>query len=82
VLTPYREARFQPHAGPFVFKFQRHGMIAEEFFTRLDDFIRQLPKEFRYAVEIRKPGQLGPEFYKMLEAHPVEDDLRSRKEAS
>ncbi len=46
-------------------------MFAEEFFTRLDDFFRQLPKDFRYAVEIRNPGLLGPEYYKMLEAHGV-----------
>ena len=26
VLTPYREARFEPHTGPFLFEFQRHGM--------------------------------------------------------
>ncbi len=49
VLTPYREARFEPHTGPFLFEFQRHGMLADEFFTRLDDFFRQLPKDFRYA---------------------------------
>ena len=71
MLTPYREAQFEPHTGPFLFEFQRHGMFAEEFFTRLDDFFRQLPKDFRYAVEIRNPGLLGPEYYKMLEAHGV-----------
>ncbi len=26
VLQPYREANFQPHAGPFLFEFQRHGL--------------------------------------------------------
>ena len=36
VLTPYREAGFQPHAGPFLFEFQRHGMFASEFLGKLD----------------------------------------------
>lgn len=31
VLTPYREAKFEPHTGPFLFEFQRHGMSSEEF---------------------------------------------------
>jgi uncharacterized protein YecE (DUF72 family) len=47
VLTPYRDAQFGPHTGPFLFEFQRHGMVADEFFTRLDGFFRQLPKDFR-----------------------------------
>ena len=71
VLTPYREARFEPHTGAFLFEFQRHGMMAEEFFMRLDDFFRQLPKDFQYAVEIRNPGLLGPEYHKMLEVYGV-----------
>jgi uncharacterized protein YecE (DUF72 family) len=71
VLTPYREARFQPHTGPFLFEFQRHGMFAQEFFERLDNFFHQLPKDFRYAVEIRNPGLLGPDYRKVLESHNV-----------
>ena len=53
VLTPYREAKFEPHAGLFLFEFQRHGMSTEEFCSRLNGFFGQLPKDFRYAVEIR-----------------------------
>jgi hypothetical protein len=26
VLTPHREAKFEPHTGPFSFEFQWHGM--------------------------------------------------------
>ena len=61
VLTPYREVKFEPHAGPFLFEFQRHGMSSEEFCSRLDGFFSQLPKDFRYAVEIRNAGLLGPD---------------------
>jgi uncharacterized protein YecE (DUF72 family) len=71
VLTPYREAKFESHAGPFVFEFQRHGMSTEEFCSRLDGFFGQLPKEFRYAVEIRNAGLLGAEYLKILETHSV-----------
>ncbi|MGA6829248.1 DUF72 domain-containing protein [Nitrospira sp. NS4] len=71
VLIPYREARFEPHTGPFLFEFQRHGLSAHEFCARLDEFFRQVPKDFRYAVEIRNAGLLGPDYHQVLEAHGV-----------
>ena len=71
VLTPYREAKFEPHAGPFLFEFQRHGMLAGEFCSRLDAFFQQLPKDFSYAIEIRNPALLGPDYQKVLETHGV-----------
>lgn len=71
VLAPYREARFQPHTGPFLFEFQRHGMSPEEFCSRLDRFFVQLPDDFRYAVEIRNAGLLGLDYCKVLERHGV-----------
>jgi uncharacterized protein YecE (DUF72 family) len=57
--------------GPFLFEFQRHGMSAEEFCSRLDTFFQQLPKDFRYGVEIRNAGLLGPDYHKVLETHGV-----------
>ena len=71
VLTPYREAKFEPHTGPFLFEFQRHGMSTEEFVGKLDGFFAQLPKDFRYAVEIRNAGLLGPLYHDMLSQHGV-----------
>jgi uncharacterized protein YecE (DUF72 family) len=59
------------HAGPFLFEFQRHGMSTEEFCSRLDGFFSHLPNDFRYAVEIRNAGLLGPEYHKVLETHRV-----------
>ena len=50
VLAPYREAKFGPHTGPFIFEFQRHCMSTEEFCSPLDGFFGELPKDFRYAV--------------------------------
>ena len=71
VLTPYREAKFEPHTGPFLFEFQRHGMSTDEFCSLLDTFFGQLPKDFQYAVEIRNAGLLGPDYRKILETHGV-----------
>ena len=71
VLTPFREAQFEPHAGPFLFEFQRHGMSSEEFCARLDGFFSQVSKDFQYAVEIRNAGVLGPDYRKILETHRV-----------
>jgi len=71
VLTPYREAKFEPHAGPFLFEFQRHGMSTEDFVGKLDGFFDQLPKDFRYAVEIRNAGLLSPLYHDMLARHGV-----------
>jgi len=71
VRTPYREAKFEPHTGPFLFEFQRHELSSKEFCSRLDSFFGQLPQDFRYAVEIRNAGLLGPEYHKVLEAHSV-----------
>ncbi|MEO7859614.1 MAG: DUF72 domain-containing protein [Nitrospirales bacterium] len=71
VLTPYREAKFDPHAGPFLFEFQRHDVSTAEFCSRLDGFFGQLPRDFRYAVEIRNAGLPGPEYRQVLETHGV-----------
>jgi len=46
-------------------------MSSEEFCSRLDMFFSQLPNDFRYAVEIRNAGLLGPDYGKVLEHHGV-----------
>jgi len=71
VLMPYREAKFEAHTGPFIFEFQRHGMSADEFCSRLEGFFGQVPKEFRYAVEIRNAGLLGGGCNNKIETHGV-----------
>jgi uncharacterized protein YecE (DUF72 family) len=71
VLTPYRDAKFEHHTGPFLFEFQRHGQSIDEFCSRLNTFFCQLPKDFRYAVEIRNAGLIGPEYRKVLASHGV-----------
>ncbi len=71
VLKPYRDANFLPHTGPFLFEFQRHGLSADEFFSRLDAFLSALPKDFRYSIELRNPGLLGERYAGILHKHGV-----------
>ena len=46
-------------------------MSVEEFCSRLDGFFGQVPKDFRYGVEIRNAGLLGADYHKVLETHGV-----------
>ncbi len=46
-------------------------MSSDEFCSRLDTFFTQLPKDFRYAVEIRNAGLLGSDYRKVLDHHGV-----------
>jgi uncharacterized protein YecE (DUF72 family) len=58
VLGPYGRA-FRDHAGAFVFEFQAmRGKDLPEpvaWAEQLDTFLKQLPRDFRYAVELRNP---------------------------
>jgi uncharacterized protein YecE (DUF72 family) len=71
VLTLYREAKFEPHTGPFLFEFQRHGMSTDKFCSRLDQFFLRIPRDFRYAVEVRNPGLLDARYHGVLSRHGV-----------
>ncbi len=71
VLTPYREAKFEPYMGPLLFEFQQHGMSMGDFCSILDRFFGQLPQDIRYAVEIRNAGLLSLDYRKILERHGV-----------
>ena len=71
VLRPFREAKFEPHTGPFLFEFPRHGLSAEKFCERLDAFFGQLPTDVRYAVEFRNTGLLCPRYRNTLAKHGV-----------
>jgi uncharacterized protein YecE (DUF72 family) len=74
VYEPYQRD-FADHAGPFVFEFQAigraAGVTAEHFATRLDEFFSALPREGRYAVELRNPEFLTPMYFAVLREHGV-----------
>lgn len=70
VLPPYQRV-FKDHTGPFIFEFQRTGIEPQEFLTRLDQFLSQLPKDLSYAVEIRNQALLKTDYPSILRAHGV-----------
>lgn len=59
------------HLGSLLFEFQRHGLSVEECCAKLDQSFGQVPKDFKYAGEIRTPGLLGGTYRNVLERHGV-----------
>jgi len=74
VLEPYARA-FSDHAGAFVFEFQamRGKDLPEpaQWADELDAFLRQLSRDFRYAVELRNPELLTDLHGAVLARHGV-----------
>jgi uncharacterized protein YecE (DUF72 family) len=74
VLGPYGRV-FQEHAGCFVFELQamRGKDLPDplQWADQLDDFLRELPRDFRYAVELRNPELLTPVHGEVLKRHGV-----------
>jgi uncharacterized protein YecE (DUF72 family) len=69
-LLPYRDK-----TALLIFEFGAFGRRAfaelGEFLDRLDPFLAQLPREFRYAVEIRNPEFLEKDYFSVLRRHGV-----------
>ena len=70
LLAPYR-----PRVASLIFEF---GSFAKQcysdvgaFLQELDPFLAALPAGFRYAVEIRNPDFLAPEYFACLRSHRV-----------
>jgi uncharacterized protein YecE (DUF72 family) len=74
VYGPYQR-HFADHMGPFVFEFQaiarRSGITPESFAARLDEFFGAVPREGKYAVEIRNEEFLTPMYFAVLREHGV-----------
>jgi uncharacterized protein YecE (DUF72 family) len=74
VLEPYARA-FRDHAGCFVFEFQamRGKDLPDplEWADQLDAFLEQLPRDFRYAVELRNAELLTDIHGAVLRQHGV-----------
>ena len=68
-------ASFGRHTGPFVFEFQtiaqRDRISPDEFASRLDGFLGELPEEGAYAVEVRNEEFLTPAYFAVLREHDV-----------
>jgi uncharacterized protein YecE (DUF72 family) len=69
-LLPYRAK-----TAVLIFEFGTFGQKSfdglSEFLERLNPFLASLPPEFRYAVEIRNPEFLEPDYFNCLRAHRV-----------
>ena len=69
-LLPYRE-----QVAVLIFEFGTFGQRSFEdvgaFLERLHPFLASLPKEFRYAVEIRNPEFLEKDYFACLRSHGV-----------
>jgi uncharacterized protein YecE (DUF72 family) len=74
VWTPLRQ-HFTPHMGPLIFEFQaiaREDRVSpQDFAGQLDRFFGKLPREGRYAVEVRNPEFLTPAYFAVLREHDV-----------
>lgn len=74
VIGPALE-QFRDHQGPFIFEFQtiarREGLDATAFAERLDRFLGALPRDGRYAVEIRNAEFLAAPYLAVLREHGV-----------
>ena len=69
------ERHFAEHCGPLVFEFQaiarKDKVRPLEFANRLDQFFAKLPREGRYAVEVRNAEFLTPAYFAVLREHDV-----------
>jgi uncharacterized protein YecE (DUF72 family) len=72
VLDPFDRV-FRQHAGPFILQFppapKPLRLDAVQFAERLDRFLGALPRDFRYAVELRQRNLLGPAYVAVLARH-------------
>ena len=71
-LAPFR-AVFREHTGPFLLQFppapRAVRLAPPAFAERLERFLRELPTDFRYAVELRDPTLLTADYRAALAAH-------------
>jgi uncharacterized protein YecE (DUF72 family) len=67
--------RYRQQLGPLIFEFgtfnRKTFKDVGEFLARLDPFLASLPAGFRYAVEIRNPEYLCPDYLGLLASRHV-----------
>lgn len=60
---------FRARIPVLIFEFGARSTPPNDFLSKLDAFLEALPATFRYAVEIRNPGYLQPDYLDCLRAH-------------
>src|SRR2546429_4617877 len=72
--------------GPLLFQFGKFDKYAfkslDDFLARLLPFLKRLPKEHKFAVEIRNKDWLVPKLADVLREHGVALTLRSEEHTS
>jgi uncharacterized protein YecE (DUF72 family) len=72
MLDPFREF-FREHTGPFILQFPPAPASIrprpQDFAEKLDGFLGALPRDFRYAIELRDPTLLTADYRQALAAH-------------
>ncbi|WP_406699740.1 DUF72 domain-containing protein [Singulisphaera sp. Ch08] len=70
--------RLEPYAdrvGPLIFEFATFNKgqfpATANFYNRLEEFLSALPKGWRYAVELRNPEYLSPDYFDLLRGYGV-----------
>jgi uncharacterized protein YecE (DUF72 family) len=85
VLGPHARV-FRDHAGCFVFEFQamrgKDRPEPAQWGRELDGFLQQLPRDFRYAVELRNAELLTDAHGEVLKRHGVAHVFNSWTEMS
>ncbi len=75
VFAPYGSSEeVLNRTGPFVFQFAPFSakvLSYQHFVEHLADFLSKLPREFMYAVEVRNPEILSPEYFRALNESKV-----------
>ena len=69
VLSAYRDPEVMRRTGPLVFQFapfSERSMRYDDFLDRLAKFLRDLPKDFQFAVEVRNPELLSNRYFAAL----------------
>jgi uncharacterized protein YecE (DUF72 family) len=71
VIAPFRAA-FAEHTGPFILQFPPSSpsrrLRPDAFAAKLELFLAALPRDFRYAVELRDPSLLTESYRRVLES--------------
>ena len=69
VIAPFRAA-FAEHTGPFILQFPPSSpsgrLRPDAFAAKLERFLAALPRDFRYAVELRDPSLLTESYRRAL----------------
>jgi uncharacterized protein YecE (DUF72 family) len=75
VLAPFDRPGVRERCGPFLFEFQtlppRVLPHVDRVLDRMDRFFAALPRTFRYAVELRTPELLVPDWFAILRRHGI-----------